>query len=394
VSATASRLSSLRRLAQPLALAFVGIVILSLGAAFLLIDLYRTLVLPPIFQALTLQFLPQWARGLIFLLLGLVVLAAGLWRLSGSAVISLAPGGPHGELVVSYERARGQPRLAVVSGGAGLLILASLGRRAARLTCITPVQDPVEYYYRASSLFHFENVLFVVPTPTPLQVEVTLDDGSRLNIKENITQDDHRAVRHAVGLRLTGEAANGRPIAVTRMTIETLAEADAIILGPGSLFEAVLPNLLIPEVREAIRASRATKIYICNLMTEPGLTTGFGVADHIRQFMRFGGFAPDYVLVNAPRIDPEVRQVYAAANQTPVYLAPEEYEETMVRATDQVATRDVVLEGAVVVEADLASSVVQLTASLDNPGESRTVRVLRHDPDKIAAAIMEVLRRE
>jgi hypothetical protein len=64
-----------------------------------------------------------------------------------------------------------------------------------------------------------------------------------------------------------------------------------------------------------------------------------------------------------------------------------------VRATDEVTTRDLLLEGALVVEADLASSVVQLTASLDNPGESRTVRVLRHDPDKLAAAIMEILRR-
>jgi hypothetical protein len=128
-------------------------------------------------------------------------------------------------------------------------------------------------------------------------------------------------------------------------------------------------------------------------MTEPGLTSGFGVADHIRQFRRFGGFTPDYVLVNTPRIEPEVRQVYAAAHQTPVYLAPEEYEETVVRATAEVTARDLMLEGSVVVEADLASSVVQLTASLDNPGESRTVRVLRHDPDKLAAAIIEILRR-
>ena len=73
--------------------------------------------------------------------------------------------------------------------------------------------------------------------------------------------------------------------------------------------------------------------------------------------------------------------------------APEDYEETFVSATDRVTTRDLVLEGAVVIEADLASSVVQLTASLDSPGTSRTVRVLRHDPEKLAAAITEILRR-
>jgi hypothetical protein len=55
--------------------------------------------------------------------------------------------------------------------------------------------------------------------------------------------------------------------------------------------------------------------------------------------------------------------------------------------------RDVMVEGSIVVEADVASSVVQLTASLDRPGESRTVRVLRHDPDKLIAAVQEIIRR-
>jgi hypothetical protein len=75
-------------------------------------------------------------------------------------------------------------------------------------------------------------------------------------------------------------------------------------------------------------------------------------------------------------------------------MNPEDYEETIVSATNRVAVRDVLIEGSVVIEADLASAVVQLTASLDNPGESRTVRVLRHDPDKLVAAILEILRRE
>ena len=89
----------------------------------------------------------------------------------------------------------------------------------------------------------------------------------------------------------------------------------------------------------------------------------------------------------------DFRLLLKAANQSPVYLAPEEYEETIVSATERVTTRDLVVEGAVVIETDLASSQFQLTASLDHPGERRTVRVLRHDPDKLAAAIMEILRR-
>jgi 2-phospho-L-lactate transferase/gluconeogenesis factor (CofD/UPF0052 family) len=392
------RLSSLSHLARPLALAFVGIFFLSLGATYFAVEIYRNTALPPLFFYLTLQFIERWMRGTIFTLLGLAILLAGIWKLSGVAVIPLGarPDGDD-ELVIGYRRATKPPKIAVLSGGAGMLILASLGRYAARLTCITPVQDPVEYYYRASSLYHFENVIFVPPTPAQLQVEVELDDGTRHNVKGNLSHDERLAQRHVVGSFLVDGASNGvarEHWQIFRQALEAIDQADAIILGPGSLFESILPNLLIPEVSEAIKRSKARTIYICSLMTEPGLTSGFGVADHIRQFSRYGGFAPDYVLVNAQRIDPDVRAIYEAANQSPVYLNPEEYEETIVSATDRVRARDMLIEGSVVIEADLASSVVQLTASLDHPGDSRTVRVLRHDPDKLAAAILEILRRE
>ena len=390
------RLSSLAHLARPLALAFVGIFFLSLGATYFAVEIYRNITLPSLFFYLTLQFIERWMRGVIFTLVGLAILLAGIWKLSGVAVIPLGTG-PDGdnELVIGYRRAAKPPKIAVLSGGAGMLILASLGRYAARLTCITPVQDPVEYYYRASSLYHFENVIFVPPLPAQLPVEVELDDGSRHNIKENIPHHEQLAQRHVINSFLkTDPGHDTTSNAIFRQALDALEQADAIILGPGSLFESVLPNLLIPQFRQAVQRSKARTIYICSLMTEPGLTSGFGVADHIRQFTRYAGLAPDYVLVNAQRIDPDVREIYEAANQSPVYLSPEEYEETIVSATDRVTARDVLIEGAVVIEADLASSVVQLTASLDQPGSSRTVRVLRHDPDKLAAAILEILRRE
>lgn len=389
------RLSSLRRLLRPLTLTFIGIVLLSLGVAYVFLYIYRTVPMPPAFTWVTLQFLPLWMRGLLFALAGLMALAVGIWKLSAVAVIPLnAQVDTSGELVLAYQRENAPPRMVVVSGGAGLLITASLGRAARRLTCITPVQDPVEYYYRASSLFNFENVLFVVPTPEPHEIIVQLDDGRRFNVKHNIAHDETLAQRHVVDLFIGDERgpSNAAP-QVAQVALDAINAADVIVFGPGSLYESILPNLLIPEVREAIRRSKACKIYICSLMTEPGLTTGFGVADHIRQITRFGGFTPDYVLANAPRIDAEVRQVYAAAGQTPVFLTPEEYEETIVSATDRVTTHDIILEGAKVIEADLATAVVQLTASLDHPGESRTVRVLRHDPEKLTAAIMEVLKR-
>jgi hypothetical protein len=382
------RLSYLKNLFSPLLIIVFGSALLSLGLAYLTLNFFRSGTTPALISSLLLHFLPLWGRGLIFLCAGVLVLLLGIWHLSGVVVIPLDVKPATGELVMGYERVLQPPRIAVISGGAGMLILASLGRQAASLICITPVQDPVEYYYRASSLLNFERVVFVAPTLQPIQVEVTLDDGQRFNIKHNISHTDHLALRHVEQIELVGSSP-----AVTGLTLDAITRANVIVLGPGSLFESVLPSLLLAEISNAMRASKARKIYICSLMTEPGLTTGYAVADHIRQFARFAGFVPDYVLVNAQRIDPDVRQIYAAANQSPVFLSPEEYEETTVSATDRETTHDLVVEGAIVIEADLASSVVQLTASLDTPGESRTVRVLRHDPDKIAAAITEIMRR-
>lgn len=384
------RLSTLSHLIKPLALAFVGVAILALGLAYILAELYRTLELPNVFYYLTLQSIPQIWRGLLFLAVGFGTLSAGIWTLSDKVVIPIAAQSTD-EVLLDYRKTDRAPRLAVLSGGPGMLVLASLGRSVDAMTCITPVQDPVEYYYRASSMFDFEKVVFVVPTPAPIQVTFVLDNGERVRPSDRITQNEHYADRNVVDVVLD---ANGSDrLQVTRQTLDAIASADAIVLGPGSLYESIIPNLLIPEIRAALAASRAKKIYICSLMTEPGLTSGYTVGDHVRQIVRYGGFAPDFVLVNAQRVDTEVQRIYAAAHQMPVYLAPEEYEETIVHGKDRGAGSDVIVEGSVVVETDLATAVVQMTASLEDPGKSRTVRVLRHDPDKVAAAITAVLRR-
>ena len=148
---------------------------------------------------------------------------------------------------------------------------------------------------------------------------------------------------------------------------------------------------MLHDLGATIAASRARTIYVCNLMTEPGRTTGFSVADHIRAIKTYGGFTPNYVLVNAQRIEPEIARLYAAAHQTAVYLSPEEYEELTLRPSDTNARHSVMVEGATVIEADLASSVIQYTASLSNPSESRAVRVLRHDSHKLSRAILALL---
>lgn len=81
--------------------------------------------------------------------------------------------------------------------------------------------------------------------------------------------------------------------------LRAIREADAIVLGPGSLYTSVIPNLLIPEILSEIKESQVPKIYVCNVMTQPGETDGYSVSDHVRALQKVGGPTLfDYVLVN------------------------------------------------------------------------------------------------
>src|SRR5437868_4916224 len=77
-----------------------------------------------------------------------------------------------------------------------------------------------------------------------------------------------------------------RPMALPE-AIAAIQEADIITIGPGSLFTSILPNLLVPEIAEAISSSMAQKIYICNVMTQPGETDEFNAQDHLQTIMQY-----------------------------------------------------------------------------------------------------------
>ena len=107
--------------------------------------------------------------------------------------------------------------------------------------------------------------------------------------------------------------------------IQALAMADLIAIGPGSLYTSILPNLLVPGIVEAIRNSNAVKVFICNVMTQPGETDGFTVADHIQAIHdHVGNSLFNYVIVNNGEVTPQLREKYAIEGSTPVYYHPEE----------------------------------------------------------------------
>lgn len=93
--------------------------------------------------------------------------------------------------------------------------------------------------------------------------------------------------------------------------VEAILEADAIILGPGSLYTSVIPNLLVKDIADAVNKTQAVKLYVSNIMTQRGETDGFGVEDHIRSiFKHVGNNVIDYVVINVGKIDDELEGKY------------------------------------------------------------------------------------
>ena len=105
--------------------------------------------------------------------------------------------------------------------------------------------------------------------------------------------------------------------------VEAIKEADLILLGPGSLYTSILPNLMIPEIAAAIAKSKAPRVYVANLMTQPGETAGYALADHLRAIQKH---VPqrviDFVVANRQPVSPDVARRYRAQGAEPVAVDP------------------------------------------------------------------------
>lgn len=114
---------------------------------------------------------------------------------------------------------------------------------------------------------------------------------------------------------------------------EEILKADAIILGPGSLYTSIIPNILVKGVSESIKESKAKKIYISNVMTQPGETDNFSVSDHLDAIYKHGDIGPlDYAFVNTKTIEnEELRNKYHKENQFEVKIDFDELKERKIK---------------------------------------------------------------
>ncbi len=117
------------------------------------------------------------------------------------------------------------------------------------------------------------------------------------------------------------EPRGARPV---REAFAVLAGADMVILGPGSLFTSVIPNLLVGTFVAALKDVRCPVVYVCNLMTQPGETSGMTQLDHIKWVAQALGRFPDAVLVSQDQIPEMLREKYSAQGAVPLSLSRED----------------------------------------------------------------------
>jgi uncharacterized cofD-like protein len=154
--------------------------------------------------------------------------------------------------------------------------------------------------------------------------------------------------------------------------VDALLGADLITIGPGSLFTTVLACLAFDEVSQAIQKSPAKTVYVCNNTTQPGQTDGFTLADHVDQVKTYLNGRLDYVLLNTRAPSDALRMAYQRDGV-----------EALLPTSDEI--KRIEKMGPKVIARDLA----QLTEGKRDLFDKQDS--IRHDPDALGAALMEIL---
>ena len=237
--------------------------------------------------------------------------------------------------------------------GAGELRDHSLGNLL--LTALTDITGDFAHAVRLSSQVLAVEGRILPSTTQNITLRATLADGREIRGETQISK-----CRLPIE-RISLEPASCQPLSET---LDAIAQADIITLGPGSLFTSLVPNLLVPGVAQAIEQSPAIKMYVGNLMTQPGETMGFSASEHVKAIARHTGRPAlfPHVLLNSQSISERMLKKYLEEGAGPV-------------ENDKPALESM---GLIVHEKNLA-----------HEGE-----VLRHDSTRLAEAVLEIFDKE
>ncbi|WP_028129967.1 YvcK family protein [Selenomonas sp. AE3005] len=408
-----------------LALFSAGVMLVSMGLALVFNYKYLDMIEEAIFRAVymwkgTYDYAITTIIGILVVALGVVLMLAATRYTIRSVIMVLLPDQSERLVDIIYEKRRlGKgPNVTVVGGGHGLsVLLRGIKAATSNVTAVVTVADDGGSSGRLREEFgiippgDLRNCLVALADTEPLmeklfqyrfkgKTELAGHSFGNLFIAamNEVTGDMEQALRESSKVlavkgqvlpaskdhvRLDAVMEDGtvvqgeshipevhkqihrvrlfpEEVQPVQSALDALANADAIILGPGSLYTSIMPNLLVDKVAETIRKSKAIKIYICNVMTQPGETDGYTASMHAKAIIDHGGKGIiDYMLVNDAPISADMQDFYAAKGAYPV-----EVDEEAINAL-----------GVGFVKADII-----------NENE-----VIRHDPDKLSRAVMNMV---
>lgn len=307
---------------------------------------------------------------------GIIILILGIKRMMRSFIAVFVPVSRGHELIdILYQKkqlSRG-PRIVAIGGGTGLSVLlsglknyssnisavvtvadngGSSGRLRQQFDVLPPgdirnclvaladaptlMRDLFQFRFDKNSEFSghsFGNLFLTVMTRLTGDFEKAIKETSKvLALRGQVipsTLGDVALVAHFHdGSTVIGEdqiPKTRKPISRVTLTpelplatpdaLKAIKEAQIIVLGPGSLYTSIIPNLIIKEISKAISESEAIKVYVCNVMTQPGETDGYTVSDHIKALVRHSSARVlDYCLVNTGEVPKEVLERYSKDN--------------------------------------------------------------------------------
>ncbi len=402
-----------------LLLLLLGVIFLGLGIAYAITNVYREQPFPEWVGTITLQFVPRLVRAALFLVLGVGVAVYAFARLGKSLLSAFVPLGREDKIIdIVYQKrllSRG-PKVVCIGGGTGLsTLLRGMKEYTSNITAIVTVADNGGSSGRLRVDFglpppgDFRQCIAALADAEPLMTKLfqyRFNGGSGLEghsfgnlfivAMSDITGNFERAIRESSrvlavrgqilpstlanldlaaeteelglveGESEIGHTGKGRikrvflqpshPAAYPE-ALRAILQADLIVVGPGSLYTSVLPNLLVDDIARAIRASNSPKVYVCNVATQAGETDDFHVSDHLQVLTDHVGFQLfDYMLVN----------------NNPNAVLPAHAHVRPVEINGDLSKAD-------------AMGVRVVLADLVNPENG-----LRHEPKKLAASLMRI----
>ena len=188
-----------------------------------------------------------------------------------------------------------------------------------------------------------------------------------------IKEEDNIIDRHNPNVHLRPRIKRvflNKPVSACGSAVDAILEADVVVIGPGSLFTSVITNLLVKGIRDAIVKSKAKKVYVCNIMSQPSQTYGFKASEHVAEVVKYlGDDVLDYIILNNEKPPKKLLKLYEKDHSPMVVVDRKGLKKFKGKK----------------IEADIVEDMKEIKVLWNKKN------LLRHDSDKIAKIIVDLV---